>query len=416
MRDSTRRRFLRTGGVVGIAGLTGCSQITGGGGVKDTDGDGVIDSEDYAPRDPDVQDAEDVEGDDSNGSDEQTEEDETQAIEPYTKVKSLVVTTESTNRTISKAQPLYLRDGDPSASGNGQIEIDFSRIDNRSDIAVYDQSNSILPYEIEALDTSRGYGILWVKNNWQRDGSVQAKVVYDNSEQMGKENQSETWNGKNQNTAMVQHLNGNVRDSTNNGNNGRLVGSPSMVEGTNPGYRFNGQGDYVQIPDSPSLNPSSEITITCIMNGKTSGGWSHLVSKNNPDTENSYWIGANNSEISFALFDQSATISEGNRNELRSSNISNNTKYYISGTYDGEQQKLFVNDNLEASNPLNVDLNNGEESVSIANSRGNSQFFSGKMYEARIYTEGKRREWIKADYHASLIDGQTFFDQIPAGQ
>lgn len=61
VRDSTRRRFLRTGGVVGIAGLTGCSQITGGNDIKDTDGDGVIDSEDYAPRDPDVQDAEDVE-------------------------------------------------------------------------------------------------------------------------------------------------------------------------------------------------------------------------------------------------------------------------------------------------------------------------------------------------------------------
>jgi hypothetical protein len=71
VKDSTRRRFLRTGGVVGIAGLTGCSQITGGNDIKDTDGDGVIDSEDYAPRDPDVQDAEDVE---EAGSDEQSED------------------------------------------------------------------------------------------------------------------------------------------------------------------------------------------------------------------------------------------------------------------------------------------------------------------------------------------------------
>lgn len=61
MKDQTRRRFLRTGSVVGIAGLTGCSQITGGDDIKDTDGDGVIDSEDYAPRDASVQDAEDVE-------------------------------------------------------------------------------------------------------------------------------------------------------------------------------------------------------------------------------------------------------------------------------------------------------------------------------------------------------------------
>lgn len=74
MRDSTRRRFLRTGGVVGIAGLTGCSQITGGNDIKDTDGDGVIDSEDYAPRDPDVQDAEDIEGSNSAEEDDETED------------------------------------------------------------------------------------------------------------------------------------------------------------------------------------------------------------------------------------------------------------------------------------------------------------------------------------------------------
>lgn len=85
MRDSTRRRFLRTGGVVGIAGLTGCSQITGENDIKDTDGDGVINSEDYAPRDASVQDAEDVEEADSSESngddgkeDEPAEQDDTQ--------------------------------------------------------------------------------------------------------------------------------------------------------------------------------------------------------------------------------------------------------------------------------------------------------------------------------------------------
>jgi hypothetical protein len=41
----------------------GCSSIGGSndGGVEDSDGDGVIDSEDYAPQDPDVQDESDVE-------------------------------------------------------------------------------------------------------------------------------------------------------------------------------------------------------------------------------------------------------------------------------------------------------------------------------------------------------------------
>lgn len=72
MKDSTRRQFLRSGGVVSIIGLTGCSQVPRvqiGNDIKDTDGDGVIDSEDYAPRDPSVQDAEDVEVIDSTEQD-----------------------------------------------------------------------------------------------------------------------------------------------------------------------------------------------------------------------------------------------------------------------------------------------------------------------------------------------------------
>jgi hypothetical protein len=69
---------------VSIAGLTGCSQITGGNDIKDTDGDGVIDSEDYAPRDASVQDAEDVEETDSTETDEQEEEEDKPAEQDNT--------------------------------------------------------------------------------------------------------------------------------------------------------------------------------------------------------------------------------------------------------------------------------------------------------------------------------------------
>lgn len=65
----------------------GCSSIGGSSdsGVEDSDGDGVIDSEDYAPQDPDVQDKSDVENSEeeqepsnqeSNDTDEDSEEEE----------------------------------------------------------------------------------------------------------------------------------------------------------------------------------------------------------------------------------------------------------------------------------------------------------------------------------------------------
>ncbi|WP_436909936.1 hypothetical protein [Halosimplex marinum] len=55
-----RRHFLTAGAVL----VSGCSGLTGddSNDVQDSDGDGVIDSEDYAPNDPDVQEKSDLQG------------------------------------------------------------------------------------------------------------------------------------------------------------------------------------------------------------------------------------------------------------------------------------------------------------------------------------------------------------------
>lgn len=62
--NSTRRRVLQLCGASVVSGLAGCSSLIDNDGsddIQDTDGDGVIDSEDYAPRDSSVQRAEQVE-------------------------------------------------------------------------------------------------------------------------------------------------------------------------------------------------------------------------------------------------------------------------------------------------------------------------------------------------------------------
>jgi|GEM_PF-4763337 len=71
-----RRKLLEIAGIAGIGGLAGCTDsIPGMSGsestIQDSDGDGVIDSEDYAPQDPDVQEKSDITGNNS-GSKEST--------------------------------------------------------------------------------------------------------------------------------------------------------------------------------------------------------------------------------------------------------------------------------------------------------------------------------------------------------
>ncbi|UPV74919.1 hypothetical protein M0R89_02355 [Halorussus limi] len=83
--EKTRRQCLTGIGLLGIAGLSGCS---GNSGPSDSDGDGMIDSEDYAPKDPNVQEKSDVSGgsgdqSSSGSSNEQSNPDssETQSME-----------------------------------------------------------------------------------------------------------------------------------------------------------------------------------------------------------------------------------------------------------------------------------------------------------------------------------------------
>lgn len=62
MDSRSRREFLRVSSVSIAAGLAGCSISSDTSDISDSDGDGVIDSEDYAPRDPEVQKRADIKG------------------------------------------------------------------------------------------------------------------------------------------------------------------------------------------------------------------------------------------------------------------------------------------------------------------------------------------------------------------
>lgn len=81
MEKRSRRRFLQSSGLAAVVGSSGCLRLISGDDgtatgtrLRDSDGDGVIDSEDYAPRDPDVQREEQVKGDETTTESREQEE------------------------------------------------------------------------------------------------------------------------------------------------------------------------------------------------------------------------------------------------------------------------------------------------------------------------------------------------------
>jgi len=93
----TRRKLLSGVSVVGMIAITGC--VSGGesqGDIEDSDGDGVIDSEDYAPRDPEVQERNDVQTSQTEaGTPTQTETETPPQTETPTQTKSHEIETDA---------------------------------------------------------------------------------------------------------------------------------------------------------------------------------------------------------------------------------------------------------------------------------------------------------------------------------
>jgi uncharacterized protein (DUF362 family) len=71
-----------------------------------------------------------------------------------------------------------------------------------------------------------------------------------------------------------------VYDASGNGNNGTIVNGATWTTGRfGAALHFNGENQYVRVPDSPSLNPSSAITIELWTYREDNRSWSKMMSK-----------------------------------------------------------------------------------------------------------------------------------------
>jgi len=77
-------------------------------------------------------------------------------------------------------------------------------------------------------------------------------------------------------------FNGNPNDASGHGNNGTVMGAQLAADrfgNTNSAYSFNGLTDYITIPDSPSLNPPTSISVSAWINVATSSRSCGIVAK-----------------------------------------------------------------------------------------------------------------------------------------
>ncbi|MBU0713264.1 hypothetical protein KJ762_01980 [bacterium] len=234
-------------------------------------------------------------------------------------------------------------------------------------------------------------------------------------------------------------FNGNANDESGNGNNGTVNGASLTTDrfgNTNSAYSFDGINDYIIIQNHNTLEPAN-LTITCFIYVDSESnvvGFDDFLRKQYGGNDASYELGLDTDlgKIHFAINRGSSNGLDGVL--ISSSTITYNKWHFISGTYDGNEIKLFIDGSLDNSMSFsNTILYDNSRSLSIGSDYyENTHWAGGKIDDILIYNRALSESEIDSLYHeggwaepqsGNLVvnpgfeDGLTYWDpyQYPSG-
>lgn len=245
--------------------------------------------------------------------------------------------------------------------------------------------------------------------------STCSKKITDKNQTTAAEISAETSLADNLGTAGLvawYTFNGNTLDSSGNSNNVAFNNAKAVADrfGNPKGaYSFNGVDNYMRVPNSASLNPSSEITIFAIIKIKGFyGGACHgnkIVAKGNSDKKNGVYS-LNFDDQRFYNYNgcnqplkpnkQDFYARYGNENGSGSATgaddpdfLQKNQWYAITYTYNGTASKLYVNGVLKDTQKKTTTFTANTDDLFIGrlNDPNYPYWFNGVIDEIRIYNK-----------------------------
>jgi len=266
-----------------------------------------------------------------------------------------------------------------------------------------------LPFEQEGYNASTGAVSYWIQNpTLSHTTDTVIYMFYGNSGiNSDQSNKTAVWDS---NYKGVWHLpNGTTltaSDSTSNGNNGSLVGSPTAVAGQIGGAAgLNGSSQYIRVANASSLKPTSALTLSgwVYLTGATN--WSHLFSLdyrsdgtwNTPYSAYSMCFNSNTNEPYANIAINGTMQSAGS-----SSALSLNTWHYMVTTYDGSTIRLFVDGSNVASTSASGSISyNTSQDLALGQRSpySSSEYVTGNLDELRVSAVPRSADWIAAEYN-----------------
>jgi len=265
---------------------------------------------------------------------------------------------------------------------------------NGYDIRFEPSTGSIvkLNHEIEAYDPTTGRLRVWIQKDLENLSSGFTTIsnpyymYYGNPNQTTtEENPTGVWDT---NYKAVLHFNNNLNDSTSNAYHGTNSGSTNATGIVVNGRDFDGTDDVVTLPAGASISGNNPFSMEMWVN----------VDQHTQRTFMSW--GANTTNNKNALRMYATGLYHyfwGNDTQIATSSFVGGW-VHVAITYDGTTRTIFVNGSAVHTNNPSAGVNVTASIVTIGNSAGLSEFFDGRMDEARISSIARLPRWITTHY------------------
>jgi len=177
-----------------------------------------------------------------------------------------------------------------------------------------------------------------------------------------------------------------VADSSGNNLQGTIAGDPVWSDGVaGKAMKFDGDGDYVDLGNDPSLNITNQITVAAWIKVDTFDcEWQAIITKG----DGSWRLQRNGTENSIEFACTGAFVPNALVGSLFGTISINDGKWHhVAGTYDGSRICLYVDGKLDVSSEAAGSIMVNDYNVLIgANAEKANRNFKGSINNVRIYS------------------------------
>lgn len=202
---------------------------------------------------------------------------------------------------------------------------------------------------------------------------------------------------------------GNANDIA-DANNGTLQGGATFATGrVGQAFSFDGNGDFVQVPDSANLDITDKITLDAWIKTSGTNDFSGIVGKIgsiDPDTRKGYLLGVNalsKLRCDMVLDRSSAPCCiQGQGTAVSTTSVEGGNWHHVACTYDGAEVKVYVDGVLEATVAYTngIGLNNEPLRIGRDPFSAPNRDFNGLIDEVEVFNRALTDDEIEAIFEA----------------